>query len=151
MNWTQSKSVTLSQSCVIIFAVILAALDVSCYWLVGYFLSLSRLLDGLWDGSILMILIYSCSIPAWIILWSLWRLLGRIRAGSVFVTENVQDMRRTSWCCFLIGLICLVGTFFYFALCLIAAAAAFMGLIVRIVRNAFQQAISMKDELDFTV
>ena len=32
-----------------------------------------------------------------------------------------------------------------------AAAAAFMALIVRIVKNVFQQAIAMKSELDLTV
>ena len=34
---------------------------------------------------------------------------------------------------------------------LIAIAAGFMGLIVRIVKNVFEQAITMKDELDLTV
>ena len=33
----------------------------------------------------------------------------------------------------------------------IAMAAAFMALIVRIVRNVFLTAIGMKDELDYTV
>ena len=36
--------------------------------------------------------------------------------------------------------------------CLVCAmAAGFMALIVRIVKNAFQQALLMKDELDYTV
>jgi hypothetical protein len=39
----------------------------------------------------------------------------------------------------------------YPLLLLVAIAAGFMGLIVRIVKNAFQQAIAMKDELDYTV
>ena len=34
---------------------------------------------------------------------------------------------------------------------MLAAAAAFMALIVRIVKNVFQQAIAMKSELDLTV
>ena len=33
----------------------------------------------------------------------------------------------------------------------IALAAGFTGLIVRVVKNVFQQAIAMKDELDLTV
>ena len=34
---------------------------------------------------------------------------------------------------------------------LVAVAAAFMMLIVRVVRNAFMQAIEMKSELDLTI
>ncbi len=53
--------------------------------------------------------------------------------------------------CIAVALICAFGTPFYLTIGVVAAAAGFMGLIVRIVKNAFQQAMEMKDELDFTV
>ena len=42
----------------------------------------------------------------------------------------------------------LLGLPFIFA---IGVAAAFMALIVRVIKNAFAQAVKMKDELDYTV
>ena len=49
------------------------------------------------------------------------------------------------------GLICLVSTVYYFPFAAVGIAACFMALIVRIVKNVFQQAIAMKSELDLTV
>ncbi len=151
MNWNQNKSVILSRVCVIFFAVLLAALDLSAYWTTRYFVDLSGQLSGP-QYLHLMILFYLCSAAGWAALWNLWRLLKNIRNSQVFVTENVALMRAVSWCCFAVGIICAAGTVIvYPLLLLVALAAGFMGLIVRIVKNAFEQAISMKDELDFTV
>lgn len=151
MRWDTCRSVKLSKICVVIFALFLLFLDIGCYWLTHFYLAIFRPMGGIWDSLCLMILMYGCSIPAWMTLWSLWRMLCRMGKGQVFVEENVRDMRRTSWCCIAVALICAFGTPFYLTIGVVAAAAGFMGLIVRIVKNAFQQAIEMKDELDFTV
>lgn len=45
----------------------------------------------------------------------------------------------------------LLAGLWYLPFFVAAMAAAFMALIVRIVKNAFQQALLMKDELDYTV
>lgn len=60
---------------------------------------------------------------------------------------------RISWCCTWAAALCLpvgavLGLPFIFA---IGVAAAFMALIVRVIKNAFAQAVKMKDELDYTV
>ena len=151
MNWNQNRSVGLSKACVIFFAILLLVLDVGCYWAVNYLVSVSNALGGLRDGVLMMIVVYLCSIPAWITLKSLWNILRRIGEEAVFVPENVRDMRRTSWCCIIVALICLLAIWVYPTLLVMAVAAAFMGLIVRIVKNVFEQAVSMKDELDYTV
>ncbi len=151
MSWNQNKSVILSKVCVIFFALLLLTLDVLGYYWVKYLVSVSKVLGGLRDGIVMMIVLYACSVPAWMTLKSLWNILGRIGKENVFVMENVKDMRRTSWCCMIVAAICLLGSWIYPTLLVLAAAAAFMGLIVRIVKNIFEQAVSMKDELDFTV
>ena len=151
MNWNQEKSIVLSKCCVVLFGLLLAAVDIGGYWAVEYFLSVSRSLGGLWDGVFLMGVLYGCSIPAWITLGSLWRLLARLGKGQVYVEKNVADIRRTCWCCWVVAVVCLLGTGFYLILLVFAAAAAFMGLIVRIVKNILAQAVAMKDELDFTI
>ena len=84
---------------------------------------------------------------------ALWMLLARIEKGDVFTSDNVLALRRISWCCTWAAVLCLpvgavLGLPFIFA---IGVAAAFMALIVRVIKNAFAQAVKMKDELDYTV
>jgi len=151
MDWNKDKSILLSKICVVIFALLLAAADIGSYWLVAWFMEVSRTLGGLKDGYLLMASLYSCSIFAWILLVNLWRLLGNIRQGTVFDASNVKYLRITSWCCAGACFICLLSTIYYIPFILISVAAGFMALIVRILKNVFEQAISMKDELDLTV
>jgi len=151
MDWNKDKSILLSQVCVAIFAFLLAAADIGAYWLVTWFMEVSRTLSGLKDGYLLMASLYSCSIFAWILLVNLWRLLSNIKRDMVFDTTSVKYLRITSWCCAGACLICFLSTIYYIPFILISVAAGFMALIVRIVKNIFEQAISMKDELDLTV
>lgn len=149
-NWNENKSVVLSKVCVGAFALLLLALDVTAFWLIPMmFELLSR-----FQVTGLILVTYLCSVPAWAALWCLWKLLGNLGKGLVFVAENVRWMRLVSWACFGVAFLCaVVGCWFVHLVIILvlAGAAAFMGLIVRIVKNAFEQAISMKDELDFTI
>ena len=77
--------------------------------------------------------------------------LSALAAGQVFVSANVARLRRVSWCCMAACLLCLVSAWYYLPWLLVAVAAGFMALIVRIVKNCFAQAAAMKDELDFTI
>ena len=63
----------------------------------------------------------------------------------------MAQLRAVSWYCVWVALICLAGCVCYPPFVFVAIAAAFMALIVRIVKNVFQQAISMKSELDLTI
>ena len=149
MKFSTDKSIVLSRVCVILFSLTLAGLDVGAYWLVGFFI---RLRGMNWQqGVFMMISIYVCSVFAWIVLYALWRLLKNIRCEDIFTADNVRYLRVISWCCFAVAFVCLVSCLYYLPFIIAAMAAAFMALIVRIVKNVFQQALSMKDELDFTV
>lgn len=151
MDWNKNKSVMLSRVCIVAFAGLLAATDIGAYWLVSWFMWVSHTLSGLKDGILLMITIYSCSVFAWILLVSLWKLLTNIQQGLLFEITSVKYLRITAWCCAGVCIICLLSTLYYIPLILISVAAGFMALIVRIIKNIFEQAISMKNELDFTV
>lgn len=149
MNWTKDKSILLSQVCVAVFALLLAALDIGCYWAVGWFI---RLRGMAWQtGAALMVTIYLCSVFAWLLLFHLWKLLSNMKKGLVFIEDNVKRLRVVSWCCVGAAVICLISCAFYLPFLFVSIAAAFMALIVRIVKNVFQQANAMKSELDFTV
>ena len=78
-------------------------------------------------------------------------ILRRIEAGAVFVPANVTALRRISWCCAGAAVVCLAAAYIYLPFAFLGVAAAFMALIVRVLKNAFAQAVHMKDELDYTI
>ena len=149
MSWNKNRSIVLSRFCVALFALFLLALDIGAYWVAQWF-TVYRF--GYWQyGALLMTSIYAGSAFGWPCLYQLWRLLGNIRRGALFVADNVRRMRIVSWCCVWAALIAALSTAYYPPFLFFAVAAGFLALIVRIVKNAFEQAIAMKDELDWTV
>lgn len=150
MNWTTDKSVALSRFFVIIFALLLAAACVAVPWFIPWFLERT-------DQKMLELLpfffttAYTSAASGAAALYLLYRLLDNLRKEQVFVPQNVQYLRRLSWCCFLAAVIFLLSGFYYPPFFLAAAAASFMGLILRVVKNAFQQAADIKEENDFTI
>ena len=149
MNWNENKSVRLSQVCVVVFAALLLLLDAFCYAAVRWFTAVRGMP---WStGKRMMITIYLCSVFGWALLWKLWRLLRNIRSQVVFDAKNVVLLRSVSWCCVGAGVICLASSFYYLPFSAVAIAAGFMALIVLIVKNVFEQAILMKDDLDLTI
>lgn len=94
---------------------------------------------------------YCCAGPAAALLWSLDRLLAALSRGEVFTAGNIALLRRCSWCCMAVAAVCLAFTLTLFYFILVAAAAAFMGLILRVIKNVFQQAMALKEENDYTI
>ena len=162
MHWSSKNSIILSQVCVGVFAALLLALDIFAYPLAVQFCQNVHYIGGhgwerLWTvtdwqlAAVLLTAVYVGSVFAWVALYKLFRLLRQIKHERVFVEENVKLLRAISWCCFGAAAATLVGGAAYLPLVVLAVAEAFMGLIVRIVKNVFQQAISMKSELDLTI
>lgn len=159
MQWNKNRSLTLSQLLVLVFGVVLLAAD-----LLGW-----QQIPQYFTGDIfarfripMLVTLYALSVPAWIALVDLYRLLSNLREGQVFTKGNIRLLRVISWCCFGvtgISLLCFIpilGMAGYRPLAvpmlgMVPLAAALMGLIVRIVKNVFEQAAVMKDELDYTV
>lgn len=148
-NWVESKSIPLSQFGVLLFAGLLAALDLGGWWIIHWFAAKRALSETAALGVLGVLL--ACSVLGWLLLWAMWKLLGNLKSGSIFTEENVRLLQRISLCCTGAAVLCLLGCFFYLPFLFAVAAAAFMSLIVRIVRNVFQTALAMKAELDFTV
>ena len=103
------------------------------------------------DTVLLIICLYVCNVPGFMLLWCMDKLLRNLRQGKVFDSDNVGLLKNISICCFMISIISLsLCTRIYF-LGIVALMTAFMGLIVRIVKNVFSSAIAMRSELDLTV
>lgn len=99
----------------------------------------------------LLVTLYCIVPPAVFALVNLDLLLWNIRKEKPFIQNNVRYLRRISYCCFAVSVI-----FIYFSLhrpigFVIVFAAAFFGLILRVVKNCFEQAVAIREENDFTV
>ena len=76
----------------ILAALLLAALDIGCYWAVHWFI---RLRNMNWQkGVAFMVTIYLCSIFAWILLYGLWKLLGDTPVRSAVMSCTSREVKR---------------------------------------------------------
>ena len=148
--WNDKKSISLSKLCVLIFTVMLIGIALSAPWLVRWLLDFSRA-DLVGKEAYFLLTIYSGSIPAAVLLFCLYRLLHRIELEQVFIAANVEYLRRISWSCFAGAIICFASTPYYIPWIFVAIAAAFMGLIVRVVKNVIAQAVELKNESELTI
>ncbi len=147
----EHRSLRLSQMLVLLFGGLVVAMDATGPWLVRFVCVNVVQHNGLWFELPLLICLYVCSIPAYVTLVNLFRLLGNIQKDQVFVEENVRRMRRVSFCCGVVAVACLLCSVAWISLLVVALAAAFMALLVRVIKNVFVRAIRMKDELDLTI
>lgn len=150
MEWNKDKSLRLSRICIYIFTIIMIVVAVFAPKIFGILIEFRVHYLG---GTLPYFLAstYTACIPATVALWGMNRLLGNIEKGDVFIAENVQIMRTLSWRCIVAGLICLLSSSYYMPFIILAAAAGFVGLILRVVKNVFAQAVEIKEDNDFTI
>lgn len=148
--WNGKKSISLSKLCVLIFTFMLIGTALSAPWLVRRLMDFSRA-DLIGKEVFFLLTIYSGSVPAAVLLFCLYRLLHRIELEQVFITANVEYLRRISWSCFAGAIICFASVPYYFPWTFVAVAAAFMGLIVRVIKNVIAQAVELKNESELTI
>ena len=140
--WNSEKSIILSKLCVLLFMGLLLAVVVTAPWLTHWLVEFSQAGLKEKEAAFFMATIYVGSVPAAFLLYSLLKLLRRIETGQVFTA---------SWSCFAGSGVALISLFYYYPWFIMAVAAAFMGLIVRVVKNVVAQAVELKDEADYTV
>jgi hypothetical protein len=157
--WNSKRSVTLSILCtrvVIALAIVVAAL------LLGVTPETVNLQPLAIDGVVnagtpvnvmkYVPVYYSVLAPGLVALFFLNSLLVAIRKSDVFTRANVRCLRVISWCCFIAGAV-FAGFAPHTSLILffVAAAACFIGLIVRVLKNVLQAGVELKDENDYTI
>ena len=149
MNWNNLKSVRLSKICVYLFSAALLVMICTAPWIFRFIIRLRQMEDS----ALIYFLIsfYTAAIPVSGILWDLHLLLRRIGRSEIFCAGNTSLLRRISWYCFAVGVICFASMFYYPPFLFIAGSAAFMGLIVRVVKNVFEEADRIKTENDYTI
>lgn len=148
--WNDKKSLVLSKLCILFFMALLVLTVVGATWLTDWFLHFSRA-ELAESKPYFLATIYVGALPAAYLLYALLRLLNRIETEEVFIPENVERLRRISWSCFAGAALSLLSAWYYFPWIFVTVAAAFMGLIVRVVKNVVAQAVALQDEVDYTV
>ena len=99
----------------------------------------------------LFICLYGAAVPSLLISYLIVRILFNVSKNVVFDRVNVKYCRYISWCCFAVcAFFFALGFFIPFSF-VIAFAAVFIGLVVRVVKNLFNEAVDIKEENDLTV
>ena len=99
----------------------------------------------------LLITFYVCAAFGFVILFVLNKLIKNIGSEKVFIDENVKLLKILSYCCFVIAVVTLIFARFRILVFVITFAAAFIGLILRVIKNCFTEAIRLREENDFTI
>lgn len=148
--WNKKRSLTLSKLCTLLFMAVLVGLLVAAPWAVEFFTGYSIQAQGAYRAAFLAT-VYTGGVAAGALLYNLYRLLHNIGKDIVFTQRNISLLRRISWLCIVGGGICAVSALYYVPWLIVTAAAAFIGLIVRVVKNIFAAAVAMKEEQDYTI
>ena len=81
----------------------------------------------------------------------LFALLMRVRKGEVFTELSVSLIRGVSWCCLALCIpFGILGLYFQLSW-IVCFLAIFLGLSLRVCKNAFEAATEMKQENDLTI
>ena len=99
----------------------------------------------------LLIAFYLCVPIALYALYNLEKLRRNIRAGEVFIRDNVHMIRRVCGCCLLVSCICLPAACYYAPLIFLCVIMAFLCPVVNVVRYAFDAAVTIREENDLTI
>ena len=105
-----------------------------------------------------MAIFYLALLPVVVADILLIRLLGNVRRAEIFTPSAVSKLRGISWCCFAECLILLGGGVSFYklfilprAFLVIAFIAAFLGIVLRVVKNVIEEAVAIKSENDYTI
>lgn len=150
MEAKKDSGILFSRVLVWVFGLLILILDWAVWpisrWLMRFIVDMQYR-----DTVLLIICLYVCNVPGFVLLRCMDQLLRNLRQGKVFEDDNVRLLKNISICCFVVSVISLSLCTRIYSLGIVALMTAFMGLIVRIVKNVFSSAIAMRSELDLTV
>ena len=147
--WNTKKSTWLSLLFVYLFIGVFVFVEAGAPWVTAWYLGLVGRTMEL--QTVLMAFIYACLLPLGWALWLLVRLLHAIRQGQGFSALSVRCLRHLSWCCLLMVPITLAVGFWYLPIMILCPFAAFLFLLLRVLKNAFAAALELQTENDMTI
>lgn len=149
--WTKYKSMMLSYILVkamtvidVIFAICIPfATDVYCKTLIEA--TSQRVYIPL------TVSLYCAAIFVFVACIALDRLLCNLKKDIIFDKTNVKYLRYISWCCFATAAVFFLLTYFILLAFMISVSAVIFGLIFRVIKNLFCEAVEIKSENDLTI
>lgn len=103
------------------------------------------------ERTALTIAFYCCAVVVFIALWNMDTLLRSIRAGQVFIQENVRRICSIQWCCGVTALICVPAAACYYPLVFMVVVMGFLCLVVSVVCRVMHAAVTIREENDLTI
>ena len=148
-------SITLSIALSVIFFIVCGVCAVLMPWITNLLIDARRAVsyDEITNTGriVVLVLAYLVLLTAVTANFLLLNLLLRVKKGEVFTEKSVALIRGVAWCCFFIsGVFCILGFYFHIVF-ILAFVSLFLGLCLRIVKNAFEEATEIKSENDLTV
>ena len=154
--WNSKKSIILTKFCILALMVISVIMMFYGRYLISRFLSMTGgakiNISKELSLYIITFISYMLGIIAQVTLFCMLKFVTNLEKDLVFIPQNIKWLRFISYGCLSAGLLLIIVTVVYHKLYLIfSLAALFMMLIVRVIKNAFEQAVKMKEELDLTI
>ncbi len=145
----KNRSAKLSLIFVLIFSVLLTGLLFGAPALLRWYIEATNRPESM----LLPVLVtFYCVVPlAAGTIGCLLCLLRSICQNQVFTLQNVRWLRLISWFVSIAALVFFAAGFFYLPFFILAVSAAFVALIVRVVKNCFEAAVLLKNENDLTI
>ena len=103
------------------------------------------------ERTALTVAFYCCAVVVGLALWNMEKLLQAISRGDVFTRENVRRIRAVRWCCGGVGLICVPAAFCYYPLVFMVIIMGFLFLVVSVVCQVMDAAVTIREENDLTI
>ncbi|MGL5513243.1 MAG: DUF2975 domain-containing protein [Sporomusa sp.] len=150
MKWSRSNSIRLSKACIWLFGLTGILLGIGLPSVIGQIVR-RRGMEYEIGKVFFLTSYYALLVPALIALICLYCLLANIGGGKIFVRSNVRYLRWISWACYVAAFISIISVCYYRPYIVLAGAAGFMGLILRVVKNVFEEAVYIKEENDYTI
>lgn len=154
--WNSKKSIILTKFCILALMVISVIMMFFGRYLISRFLNMTGgakiNISNEFSFYIITFISYTLGIIAQVTLFCMLKFVTNLEKDLVFIPQNIKWLRFISYGCLSAGLLLIIVTVVYHKLYLIfSLAALFMMLIVRVIKNAFEQAVKMKEELDLTI
>ncbi len=152
--WNKTRSLQLSILLVRVLFVLIPALMCCVPVITQWYDAVYGEGVGLLDGAVaipLSICLYLAAVCGLVCLYALHKLLLNLRKDEVFTHRNCQYLRIISWCCLMAAIPFAVFGIWRSLSFIVALAAGFFGLILRVLKNVFDKAVELQEENDYTI
>ena len=154
--WNSKRSIILTKFCILALMLVSVIMMFCGKYLISRFLILTGGakidISNEFSFYIITFISYMLGIIALLTLFCMLRFTINLEKDLVFVPQNIKWLRFISYGCLSASLLLIITTIVYHKLYIaLSFAALFMMLIVRVIKNAFEQAVKMKEELDLTI